>query len=256
MNVEAKQVQVGLFVTCTVDLFRPAVGWASVRLLEQAGCQVEVPQVQVCCGMPTYNSGDLESTKRIAKQVIDAFLGFEYVVVPSGSCGAMLNVQYPRLLKDDPEYRSKATELAAKTWEITSFLTDVRGVQEVEGVYSGKATYHDGCAGLRELKIKKQPRALLATVDELELQELQSPEECCGFGGTFCVKYPEVSTDMVRLKVQDIRETGAELVLSGEVSCLMNIVGRLKREGSPIQGRHVTEILAGMLDTPALGEGD
>ena len=252
---EGERVQVGLFVTCVVDLFRPAVGWASVRLLERAGCQVEVPEVQVCCGQPAYNSGDRKDAIRIARQTIDAFLNFEYVVVPSGSCGGMVHKHYPELFKGDPEYGPKANVLAAKTWEITSFLTEVRGVESVEAAFPGTVTYHDSCAGLREMGVQKQPRKLLRTVEDLEFKELENAEDCCGFGGTFCVKYPEISTDMVRQKVQEIQKTGADLVLAGDLSCLLNIVGRLKREGSAIQGRHITEVLAGTLDTPAIGEG-
>ena len=246
---------VGLFVTCLVDLFRPSVGFATVALLERAGCRVSVPAAQTCCGQPTYNSGDRADSAAIAKQVIAAFADFDHVVAPSGSCAGMIKVHYPELFADDAEWRPRAGELAARTWELTAFLVDVRGWDDVEARLDGTATYHDSCASLREHGVEAQPRALLARVAGLTLAEMAETEVCCGFGGTFCVKYPEISNHMVTEKVANIRATGAGLVLAGDLGCLMNIAGKLTREGEPVAARHVAEILAGMTDLPAIGDG-
>ena len=248
--------RIALFVTCLVDLYRPSVGFAALRLLEDAGCEVVVPQSQTCCGQPAYNSGDRASAQEIARQVIDAFLPYEHVVAPSGSCAGMISHHYPALFGDgDPHYRGKAEALAAKTHELVSFLTDVMGVARVEASYDASIAYHDSCAGLRELGIKAQPRRLLQTVQGLSIHELSEPEICCGFGGTFCVKYPEISTRMVTDKVRDIIATGADTLLAGDMGCLLNMAGRLKREGSAMRVRHVAEVLAGMTETtPPIGE--
>ncbi len=247
-------VRVGLFVTCLVDLFRPSVGFAAVKLLEDAGCTVEVPAAQTCCGQPAYNSGDKRDTKVIARQVIDAFEGFDYVVVPSGSCGGMIRQHYPELFADDPAMLERARQLAARTWELVSFLADVRGVDHIAARYEGVATYHDSCSGLRELGVKEQPRTLLAGVDGLTIRELPGAEVCCGFGGTFCVKYPEISGKMVGDKAASVAATGADLLLAGDMGCLMNMAGRLQREGKPVAVRHVAEVLAGDLSAPPIGE--
>lgn len=248
--------RVALFVTCLVDLYRPSVGFAALRLLEQAGCQVEVPATQTCCGQPAYNSGDRASAKDLARAVVDAFQGFDYVVAPSGSCAGMIAHHYPALFADDPQYRAKAEALAERTHELVSFLTDVMGVTKVDARYQGSVTYHDSCSGLREMGVKAQPRALLGTVEGLTLTEMADPEICCGFGGTFCVKYPDISTRMVTDKCRDIQATGASTLLAGDMGCLLNMAGRLKREGSPVRVRHVAEVLAGMTNevTP-IGEG-
>jgi L-lactate dehydrogenase complex protein LldE len=246
--------RVGLFVTCLVDLMRPSIGFAAVKLLEQAGCEVEAPRAQTCCGQPAYNSGDRKDTEALARQTIAAFEGFDFVVVPSGSCGAMIKDHYPALFEKDPQWRARAEALSAKTFELISFLVDQRGMAGVEAKLSAKATYHDSCSGLRELGVKAQPRKLLASVEGLELREMKEPEVCCGFGGTFCVKYPDISNRIVSQKSQDIAESGAELLLAGDLGCLMNMAGKLKREGSKVQARHVAEVLAGMTDDPAIGE--
>jgi L-lactate dehydrogenase complex protein LldE len=246
--------RVALFVTCLVDLFRPSVGFAAVKLLEDAGCTVDVPAAQVCCGQPAYNSGDRTTTRAIARQVIDAFEGYDTVIVPSGSCGGMLSQHYPSLFDDDPALRARAEALARRTYELVSFLVDVLGVTRVAARYDGAVTYHDSCSGLRELGIKAQPRQLLASVEGLSLREMKTPEVCCGFGGTFCVKYPEISNAMVGEKSADIVATGAGTLLAGDLGCLMNMAGKLQREGRAVQVRHVAEVLAGMADQPAIGE--
>jgi L-lactate dehydrogenase complex protein LldE len=250
----AEPVRVALLVTCLVDLFRPSVGFAAVKLLEDAGCTVAVPRAQTCCGQPAYNSGDKEDTKAIACQVIEAFAGYDYVVAPSGSCAGMVKVHYPELFADEPAIRQKAEELAARTWELVSFLVDVCGVKSVAAACVQSATYHDSCSGLRELGIKAQPRQLLASVAGLALKELPGAEICCGFGGTFAVKYPEISGKMASDKIADIAATGAGCVLAGDLGCLLQIAGRLSRAGSTIETRHVAEVLAGMSDAvPPIG---
>ncbi len=247
--------RVGLFVTCLVDLFRPSVGFAAVKLLEASGCTVEVPRAQTCCGQPAYNSGDRHDTRTLAAQTIAAFEGFDYLVAPSGSCAGMIREHYPALLADSPVLAARAEALAAKTYELVSFLTDVRGMTSVEAAFDGKVTYHDSCAGLRELGIQAQPRALLASVQGLSLEELPDANVCCGFGGTFCVKYPEISDTMVTSKVEQIEQVGAGTLLAGDLGCLMNMAGKLQRRGSSVRSRHVAEVLAGMTDEPAIGEG-
>ena len=249
-----RPVRVGLFVTCLVDLFRPTVGFAAVKLLEDAGCQVEVPRAQTCCGQPAYNSGDRKDAEAIARQVIAGFEPYDYVVAPSGSCAGMIRTHYPALFDGDAAMQARARALAARTHELTSFLTDVRGVAGVEARFAGSVTYHDSCSGLRELGIKSQPRRLLASVEGLRLVELPGAEICCGFGGTFCVKYGEISDKIVREKTADIATTGAGTLLAGDMGCLLNMVGKLKREGRPVAARHVAEVLAGMADGPAIGE--
>ena len=238
--------RVALLVTCLVDLFRPTVGFAAVKLLEQAGCIVEVPVAQTCCGQPAYNSGDRANAKAIAAQVLEAFAGYDYIVAPSGSCAGMLRVHYPEIFADDPVLLTRARQLAERSWELASFLVDVCGVKRVAAHWPRQTTYHDACSGLRELGVKAQPRRLLATVVGLGLHELPGAEICCGFGGTFAVKYPDISEKMIADKAADIAATAAEAVLAGDLGCLLNIAGKLYREGRPIEVRHVAEVLADM----------
>lgn len=246
--------RVGLFVTCLVDLFRPSVGFAAVKLLEDAGCTVEAPARQTCCGQPAHNSGDRRNTRAIARQVIETFERFDAVVAPSGSCAGMIKQHYPELFADDAAWHPRAEALAGKTFELVSFLTDECSVETVAAEFDGSVTYHDSCAGLRELSVQEQPRRLLASVQGLQLKELPGANVCCGFGGTFCVKYPEISTRMVSDKVADIADTGAGTLLAGDLGCLLNMAGRLSREGRSVEVRHVAEVLADMADGPAIGE--
>ena len=245
---------VGLFVTCLVDLMRPAVGFAAVKLLEDAGCVVSVPAAQTCCGQPAYNAGDQADARAIARQVIAAFEGFDYVVVPSGSCAGMIRVHFPGLFAGDAAMAGRARALGERTFELTQFLRDVLQVADVEAEYTGCVTYHDGCAGLREMGVKEQPRALLAAVRGLELKEGGETEICCGFGGLFSVKYPDISGRIVDGKVDDVLATGADTLLGGDLGCLLNVAGRLKRRGSDVRVRHVAEVLAGMTDGPPIGD--
>ena len=247
--------RVALFVTCLVDLHRPTVGFAAIKLLEQAGCQVEVPRAQTCCGQPAFNSGDRTTARDIGRQVLEAFSGYDYVVVPSGSCAGMIKHHLPHLFDDDPNLRARAEVLSERTFELIGFLADVMGVTDVAASYPGIVTYHDSCSGLREMGLKAQPRTLLAGVAGLELREMADAEVCCGFGGTFCVKYPEISTRMVSDKAAHVAASGADTLLAGDLGCLLNMAGRLSREGSAIRVRHVAEVLANMTgDVPPIGQ--
>ncbi|MCO4826227.1 MAG: (Fe-S)-binding protein [Amylibacter sp.] len=253
---EKRKPRVGLFVTCLVDTFRPSVGLATVKLLELAGCKVEVPEKQTCCAQPAFNSGDSKSTRKIATNVIKMFEQYDYVVVPSGSCAAMIKIHYPELFTEGSGFRTRADELADKTYELVSFLSDVMKLKDTGAQFGRKVTYHDSCSGLRELKIHKQPRALLSKVDGLHLEEMADADVCCGFGGTFCVKYPDISNDMVTKKAANVTNSGAEVLLAGDLGCLLNIAGKLQREGSEIEIRHIAEVLAGETHIPAIGETD
>ena len=255
-DVKDSRPQVALFVTCLVDLMRPSVGFSAVKLLEAAGCDVAVPEAQTCCGQPAYNSGDKVDAKAIARQTIKAFEGYDYIVAPSGSCAGMLSKHYPELFEGDDAMSARARDLARRTYELISFLTDVRGMTSVYAEFDGAVTYHDSCSSLREMHVRTQPRKLLQSIDGVEIRELTFNEACCGFGGTFCVKYPDISNKMVSDKCADISETGAETVLAGDMGCLLNIAGKLKREGSSVEVRHIAEVLAGMTDTPSIGEGE
>jgi L-lactate dehydrogenase complex protein LldE len=244
--------RVGLFVTCLVDTMRPSVGFAAVKLLEDAGCIVDVPS-QTCCGQPAFNSGDRGRARAIAEQVMQAFEGYDYVVAPSGSCAGMIKAHFPELFADDPNLSRKANALAARTFELVSFLVDVLKVDRVEARYVGSVTYHDSCSGLRELGIRAQPRRLLAGIEGLELVEMNESDVCCGFGGTFAVKYGEISNAIVEKKTGNVEAAGATTLLAGDLGCLMNMAGKLSRKGSAVQVRHVAEVLAGMTDEPPIG---
>ena len=248
-------LRVSLFVPCLADLFRPSVAFASIRLLEQAGCEVSIPLKQTCCGQPAYNTGDFESSAPLARQLIAQFESADYVVVPSGSCAGMICDHYPRLL--DGEWRDRALRLAAKTFELTTFLHDIAHLKRGERppVELPSVTYHDSCAGLRELAIRNQPRELLRELCNREVSELQQTEVCCGFGGTFCAKMPEISGKMVGDKLNHALATGARILAGGDLGCLLNIAGRAKRCGENIEVRHIAELLAGDLDSPPIGRG-
>jgi L-lactate dehydrogenase complex protein LldE len=248
--------RVGLFVTCLVDLFRPSIGFAAVKLLEDAGCTVDVPEAQTCCGQPAFNSGDRADAAAIARNVIAAFRGYDYVVAPSGSCGGMIVKHYPELFEPGTADHEAALELAGRTHELVSFLTRIMKVEKVEASFPARATYHDSCSGLRELGIKAEPRKLLASVAGVSLREMTDAEVCCGFGGTFCVKYPGISDKMLEKKLKHIHATGADTLIAGDLGCLMNMAGKLKREGSAVKVRHVAEVLAGDHVTPPIAEAE
>jgi len=248
--------QVALFVTCLADLFRPSVAFACIELLQQADCTVSVPPQQTCCGQPAYNSGDPDATVPLARKVISLLEWADYVVVPSGSCAGMICHHYPRLFEG--EWRERALELAAKTFELTVFLNDIARIQPRAGAVPAlpAVAYHDGCAGLRELNIREQPRQLLQDLCNIEVRELRQAEVCCGFGGTFCAKMPEISGKMVNDKLDDALATGARILTGGDLGCLLNIAGRARRRGDNIEVRHIAELLCNDLDTAAIGEAE
>jgi len=236
------EMKVTLFATCLVDMFKSDVGKATVELLERLGCEIDFPESQVCCGQPTYNSGYVEEAKPAMKQMIDTFQHAEYVVSPSGSCAYMFH-EYQHIFKDDPVYGPKAQELAAKTYELTEFIVDVLKIEDVGATFPGKVTYHTSCHMTRLLGVRKAPITLLKNVKGLEYIELPGKENCCGFGGTFSVKMGQISEQMVNEKVQHVEETGADYLIGADASCLMNIGGRITRQGKPIKVMHIAEVL-------------
>ncbi len=239
-------MRVGFFVTCLVDLMRPSIGFAAIRLLESGGAEVVVPSGQTCCGQPGYNSGDRAGALALAKRVVEQFEHCDYLVAPSGSCSGMIKTHYADVFRDDSALLRRAEALAGKTWELTSFLVDVLELESVPGSLDTGITYHDSCAGLREMGVKRQPRALLAKVPGLKLTEMAECENCCGFGGTFSIKFGEIATRMADKKCEQIVATGARAVVLGDLGCMLNIEGRLRRRGdTTTRVLHVAEVLAG-----------
>ncbi|HRN84761.1 MAG TPA: (Fe-S)-binding protein [Hyphomicrobium sp.] len=246
------QPRVGLFVTCLVDLMRPSIGFAAARLIEDAGCAVTVPTGQTCCGQPAYNAGDRKTARELALQTIRAFGDCDFVVAPSGSCAAMLRLHYPALFKGQGETELEAKAFAERVHELTDFLANVRRKTETSARFVGRVVHHDACAGLRELGIKNAPRRLLSSVAGLELVEAPETTACCGFGGLFSVKYPEVSTAIADRRIADLTSTAPDLVTAGDLGCLMHLAGRLHRTGNPLPCRHVAEVLAGEMAAPPI----
>ncbi|HEY5683169.1 MAG TPA: (Fe-S)-binding protein [Sulfuricaulis sp.] len=239
-------MRVGLFVTCLVDLMRPRIGFAALRLLETAGCEVVVPSTQSCCGQPGYNSGDEKSARALALKLLREFEGCDYLVAPSGSCAGMIRVHYPALFANDPTVLVSIQRLSARTYELTDFLVNVLKIEKIPGRYSGSLTYHDSCSGLRELGVQAQPRALLSKMPGVTLSEMTESTTCCGFGGTFAVKYGDISARMADKKCEHIVKSGAAAVVAGDLGCLMNIEGRLRRRGDLLtRTLHIAEVLAG-----------
>jgi L-lactate dehydrogenase complex protein LldE len=243
-------MRVGFFVRCLVDLMRPSIGFAALDLLEAAGAEVYVPPTQTCCGQPCYTAGDRTDTTSLAKKVIEEFESCDYLVAPSGSCSGMIRAHYAELFADDPTWSARAGELAAKTYELTDFLVNVLKLERVPGTFEGTVTYHDSCAGLREMGVKAQPRELLAKMSGVELSEMADCEMCCGFGGTFSVKLGEISTRIADNKCQHIVTNGAEAVVLGDLGCMLNIEGRLRRRGDATRVLHIAEVLAGREPNP------
>jgi L-lactate dehydrogenase complex protein LldE len=238
-------MRVGFFVTCLVDLMRPSIGFAAIKLLESGGADVFVPPSQTCCGQPAYNSGDRADTIALARKVVAEFEGCDYLVAPSGSCSGMIRTHYGELFAGDAAWSARVTALAAKTYELTDFLVSVLKLERVPGTFSGTITYHDSCAGLREMGVKSQPRALLAKMAGVHLSEMAEPEMCCGFGGTFAIKFGEISARLADNKCQHIVTNGAGAVVLGDLGCMLNIEGRLRRRGDATRVLHVAEVLAG-----------
>lgn len=246
---------VSLFVTCLVDLLYPEVGEATVALLEHAGARVAFPAAQTCCGQPPFNSGFEEDARRLARTMLDAFDGSEAVVSPSGSCTAMVRSYYPHLFHGRRE-EARARALAARTYELSEYLVDVLGVERIDGRWPGRVTYHDSCHGLRELGLTGQGRRLLSGVDGVELVEMARPDLCCGFGGTFSVRLPDVATAMADDKIGQVEATGADVVVAGDAGCLMHMAGRMSRRGSKVRPMHLATLLAaaaGLTELPPHG---
>jgi L-lactate dehydrogenase complex protein LldE len=238
-------MRVALFVTCLVDLFRPNVGFAAIKLLEAAGCDVVVPDGQTCCGQPGYNSGDRASAQAVARRVLQAFAAYEYVVAPSGSCAGMIKTHYPELFKDEPSTLEQVQWLAKRTFELTDFLANVAKAKSLPAVFKGSVTYHDSCSGLRELGVQAQPRALLQDAG-VPVKEMTNAATCCGFGGTFSVKLGDISSAMAEKKCAGALATGADAIVGGDLGCLLSIEGRLRRRGDDkTKVLHVAEVLAG-----------
>jgi L-lactate dehydrogenase complex protein LldE len=245
-------MKVGVFVTCLVDSMRPSIGFAAIKLLEAAGCKVVVPDQQTCCGQPGYNSGDQKSAKALALKFLAEFEGFDYVVLPSGSCAGMVRVHYPELFKSDPSLLARISAIGQRTFELTDFLANIAKLEQVPGKFQGALTYHDSCSGLRELDVYKQPRSLLAKMPGVEIKEMVESTTCCGFGGTFSVKYGDLSTRMADNKCHHIIDTHAGAIVGGDLGCLLNIEGRLRRKGDHnTRVLHVAEVLSG-IDTDEL----
>jgi L-lactate dehydrogenase complex protein LldE len=249
-------MRVGLFVTCLVDLIRPRIGFCTVRLLERAGADVVVPESQTCCGQPGYNSGDLDAARALGRKLLEEFRDCEYVVVPSGSCAGMIRHHYPHLFAGQPDAVAFQA-LAERTFELTDFLVNVAKLENPPGTFHGSITYHDSCAGLRELGIKRQPRALLARLAGLELREMTESETCCGFGGTFSVKFGDISARMADKKCDRVADTGATTLVAGDLGCLLNLEGRLRRRGDhQTRVLHIAEVLAGDVPGRTSSAGD
>jgi L-lactate dehydrogenase complex protein LldE len=236
--------RVSLFVTCMVDQLFPQVGIAMADVLERLGYQVDFPENQTCCGQPAFNSGYRGEARTVARHFLDTFESSEAIVVPSGSCTSMVAHHYAELFHKDPETLARVHALEKRIWEFSTFLTDVAGIEDVGARLDEIVTFHDGCHALRELGIKSAPRRLLANVRGLELREMLPAEECCGFGGTFSVKFAELSGAMAKTKIDAILRTGARTVVSLDPSCLMQIQGVLSRSGSAIRTMHLAEVLA------------
>ena len=234
-----------LFIQCLVDSIYPDVGEAMVSVLERAGVELDYPEDQTCCGQPAYNSGYHREAKAAAQHFMDVFKDSEAIVCPSGSCAHMVRHHYPELFKDDDaDTRKRVEEIGARCYEFSEYLVNVLGIEQVSASFPAKVTYHDSCHLLRGLGISEQPRRLLSGVTGLELVEMRDSDGCCGFGGTFSVNYPEISTAMVDHKIENILASGADYVTGCDMSCLMNIQGRLSRRKEQVQVIHIAEILA------------
>ncbi|POR53809.1 L-lactate dehydrogenase complex protein LldE [Paraburkholderia eburnea] len=238
-------MRVGLFVTCLIDMMRPEIGFSTLKLLEEAGYDVIVPPAQTCCGQPAYNSGERALARDLAEKALREFEQFDYVVVPSGSCGGMIRVHFGDLFRDDPELMTRYGKLRERVYELTDFLVNIARVTLAEGEFRGPVTYHDSCSGLRELGVKAQPRELLAQRG-VQVQEMKDCEHCCGFGGTFAVKYGAISTAIADEKCMNVQASGASTVVLGDLGCVLNIEGRLRRTGDhSTRVLHIAQVLAG-----------
>lgn len=240
-----KNKTVTLFIQCLVDSIYPEVGLAMVRLFENLGIPVECPSDQTCCGQPAFNSGYRGEARVAAKRFIEIFESAEVIVCPSGSCVDMVKHQYPALFDDDPRWQKRAEAVSSKIFELTEYIVDILKIEDVGALFKGKVTYHDSCHLFRNLGIADQPRKLISKVKGIQLVEMKNSDKCCGFGGTFAVKYSDISTAILEEKVDNIIATGADFVVGCDISCLMNIQGMLSRRDSHIKTMHIAQLLAG-----------
>jgi L-lactate dehydrogenase complex protein LldE len=243
-------MRIALFYTCLIDVMRPEIGFSAIKLLESAGCEVVVPDTQTCCGQPAYNSGDRGTARQLAEKFVLEFEQFDYVVIPSGSCGGMVCTHYADLFDDDPQWRERMQSLAARVFELSEFLHTIVKFEANpacgQSQFQGLVTYHDSCCGLRELGVQQQPRTLLRQVPGLELTEMKDCRNCCGFGGTFAIKYGDISAAIVDEKCANIQASGAAAVVLGDLGCMLNIEGRLRRTGDDkTRVLHLAQVLAG-----------
>ncbi|RXZ80124.1 (Fe-S)-binding protein [Paenibacillaceae bacterium] len=236
-------MRVSLFITCLADQLYPEVGESVARLLSDYGCEVDFPESQTCCGQPAFNSGYQDEAREVARNLIRAFEHSDYVVSPSGSCTGMVHHYYSYLFENEPEWQAKATALVDKMYEFSQFVVTVLGITDVGANFPHKVTYHPSCHASRLLGIKEEPMQLLSAVGNVEFVDLPKKEDCCGFGGTFAIKMADMSEAMVCEKAANICSTGAEVLVGTDMGCLMNIGGRLNKEGKPVRVMHLAQVL-------------
>jgi L-lactate dehydrogenase complex protein LldE len=237
-------MKVSLFITCLVDQFFPEVGMSMVSVLRRLGVEVDFPTAQTCCGQPAFNSGFSSEARELARRFIGIFENSEYIVAPSGSCTSMVRVFYKELFNDDPEWQKRAESLASRTYEFTEFVVDILGVDDVGASYRGKVALHQSCHLLRELNVRTEPQRLLKSVKGIELVELERSDACCGFGGLFSIKYPEISSGILEDKIGSVEKSGADVLVACDVGCLMHIAGGLSRQDKATRTMHIAELLA------------
>jgi len=237
-------MKASLFITCLIDQFYPRVGLSAVKVLEKLGVEVDFPANQTCCGQPAFNTGFRSEAQKLAKRFIEIFENSEYVVAPSGSCTSMVRVFYPELFREEPDWRKRAEALSKRTYEFTEFIVRVIGVEDVGASWSGKVALHKSCHLLRELDVRSEPSTLLNKVKGIELVELERADSCCGFGGLFSIKYPHISGGILEDKLETIEKSNAEIVVAGDVGCLMHMGGGLSRQSSVVRTMHIAELLA------------
>lgn len=240
----SEEPKITLFVQCLIDAMYPEVGEAVVKIFDRLGIPVECPGDQTCCGQVAYNSGYFKHARAAARHFIELFDGARQIVCPSGSCVHMVRHQYPKLFESEPEWYERARVIGDRIFELSQYLVDVRGIDNLGAVFQGKVTIHNSCHALRGLGIYEQPRKLIRAVKGIELVEMTDSKKCCGFGGSFSIKYPEISTAIVEEKANNIINSGADTVVGVDVGCLMNIQGRLSRKKSPIKVMHLAQVLA------------
>lgn len=248
-NSLASDSRVALSITCLPDLFYPEIGEAVVKILRRLGVRLAFPPGQTCCGQPAYNSGHTREAAHLARRFIDIFEGFDSVIMPSGSCATMVKLEYPHLFAHDPDLRARAEALSQRTFELTQYLVDVLGVEDVGATYQGTVTYHDACHACRSLGIQEQPRRLLRAVKGLELVEMERSDTCCGFGGAFSVRLPDISDGILEVKRHHIVASGAEAVVTTDAGCMMQIAGGLRKHGQDVRVLHIAQVLAASVET-------